>query len=136
MTAVYVINRMPSKALEMETPLQVLSTLVMLPPVIMLPPRIFGCVAFMHLHKYQRTKIDPRPIRCLFLGYGLTQKGYRCYDPIHRRTYVTMDVTFLESETYYNSTTSNSPLQGENYGEEMNWLQFDWPGVNDSGPND
>ncbi|KAL6326629.1 hypothetical protein AAG906_009755 [Vitis piasezkii] len=28
--------------------------------------------------------------------YVVYQKGYRCYDPFTRHTYVTMDVTFLD----------------------------------------
>ena len=50
-TAVHLINRMPSKALEFQTPLQALSTAISLPTTLMLPLRVFGCVAFVHLHK-------------------------------------------------------------------------------------
>ncbi|KAF5478674.1 hypothetical protein F2P56_005215 [Juglans regia] len=88
----------------------------------MLPPRIFCCVAFVHLHKNQRTKLDPCAVRCLFLGYGSHKKGFRCYDPTTNRTYITIDVTFLESENFYSSLVPNSSLQGETHGEEPNWL--------------
>ena len=37
-----------------------------------------------------------------------------------------MDVTFLESETFYSPTTSTSTLQGAPQNEELNWLRFDW----------
>jgi hypothetical protein len=111
-TTVHLINRMPSKFLEFKTPLQVLSTYVSLPTILMLLPRIFGCVAYVHLHKNQRTKLDPCAIRCLFLGYTTHQKGYRCYDPVTRHIYVTMDVSFLESDTFYSPAASNSSLQG------------------------
>ena len=80
-TAVYLINRMQAKILHFKTPLQILFTHISLPSLLMLSPRIFGCVAFVHLHKNQRTKLDPCAIRCLFLGYGLHKKGFRCYDP-------------------------------------------------------
>jgi hypothetical protein len=125
-TTVYLINRMPSKVLEFKTPLQTLSSLVTLPTIQMLPPRVFGCVVFVHLHKNQRTKLDPCAIRCLFLGYGVHQKGYRCYDPITQRIYVTMDVTFLEFDLFYSSASSNSSLQRETPEEESNWMTFDW----------
>ena len=100
-TATYLINRMPSRVLNFLTPLQVLATFVPLPSVLVLPPRVFGCVAFVHLHKNQRTKLDPCALRCVFMGYGLRQKGYRCYHPLSRRMYITIDVTFSESEMYY-----------------------------------
>ncbi|KAK4412547.1 hypothetical protein Salat_2901800 [Sesamum alatum] len=43
-------------------------------------------------------------------GYASHQKGYRCYDPKSKRTYVTMDVTFLETEMFYSSSQSTSFL--------------------------
>ncbi|KAF2306641.1 hypothetical protein GH714_020006 [Hevea brasiliensis] len=114
---------MPSKVLNFKTPLQVLSTHVSLRSVLMLPHRVFGCVAFVHLQKNQRTKLDPCAIRCVFLGYGLHKKGYRCFDPIINRTYTSMDVTFLEFESFFQNRISNSTLQGESTVEEPSWFQ-------------
>ena len=111
-TAMYLINRMPSKILHFKTPLHILSTHVSLPSILMLPPRTFGCVAFVHLHRNQHTKLDLCAVKCLFLGYGLHKKGFRCYDPTTNRTYITMDVTFLESENFYPSPVPNSSLRG------------------------
>ncbi|RVW24808.1 Retrovirus-related Pol polyprotein from transposon TNT 1-94 [Vitis vinifera] len=65
---VYLLNRMPSKVLQFKTPSQVLSEHVSLPTILLLPPRIFGCVVFVHLHKNQRTKLDPCAIWCIFVG--------------------------------------------------------------------
>ena len=96
-TAVHLLNRLPSKVLGFQTPLQALAKHTPLPSVLMLPPRVFGCVAYVHLHKNQRTKLDPCARRCLFLGYAFHQKGYRCYDPASNRIYISMDVTFMET---------------------------------------
>ena len=60
------------------------------------------------------------------MGYALHQKGYRCFDPIIKRTYITMDVTFLEMETFYPSPTTKSSLHGEFPNEEVNWLATTW----------
>ncbi|CAL9024197.1 unnamed protein product [Prunus brigantina] len=117
-TAVHLINRMPSGVLTFKTPLQVLAQHKPLPSVLVLTPRIFGCVAFVHLHKNQRSKLDPCALRCVFVGYATHQKGYRCYHPPTRRTYVTLDVTFLESELFFHDPSSNSTLQGEIQSEE------------------
>ena len=37
------------------------------------------------------------------------------------RLYVTMDVTFLESEMFYHP--SNSSLKGKTHDEELNWFK-------------
>ena len=121
-TAMYLINHMPSKILHFKTPLQILSTHISLSSISMFLPRIFGCVAFVHLHKNQRTKLDPCVVRCLFLGYGLHKKGFWCYDPITNQTYITMNVTFLKFNNFYHSSIPNSSLQGETQVEESNWL--------------
>ncbi|KAM1679254.1 hypothetical protein ACFX1R_041088 [Malus domestica] len=119
--ATYLINRMPSKVLNFLTPLQVLATFVPLLSVLVLPPRVFGYVAFVHLHKNQRTKLDPCAICCVFMGYEIHQKGYRCYHPPSRRMYTTMDVTFSEFEMYYSSASSNPPLHGETLHDKHVW---------------
>ena len=67
----------------------------------------------MHLHKGLRTKLEPQALRCVFVGYALHQKGYRCYHPHSRKLYVTFDVVFHENDMYY----SESSLQGENRDE-------------------
>ena len=102
-----------------------MSTHISLPSILMLPPRVFGCVAFVHLHKNQRTKLDPCAIRCVLLGYGQHQKGYRCFDPVNRRMYTSMDVTFLESEPFFQKIIPNSALQGEITSEEPTWFSVD-----------
>ena len=89
-----------------------------MPAILILPPRVFGCIAYVHLHKNQRTKLDPCACRCLFLGYAFHQKGYRCYDLTFGRMYITMDVTFVETELFF---PPNSPFQGETRQEKQNW---------------
>ncbi|RVW77642.1 Retrovirus-related Pol polyprotein from transposon TNT 1-94 [Vitis vinifera] len=73
-TTVHLINRMPSRVLKFKTSLQALSTVISLPTALMLPPRVFGCVAFVHLHKNQRTKLDPCAVRCLFWGMAYIKR--------------------------------------------------------------
>ena len=49
-----------------------------------------------------------------------------------------MDVTFLESDTFFPSPVSNFPLQREIHGEERNWLDVEVLDVGDNlaHPND
>ncbi|XP_073263621.1 uncharacterized protein [Populus alba] len=94
---------------------------VTLPSLLLIKPHIFGCVAFVHLHKNQRTKLEPCAVRCIFLGYGTNKKGYRCYDPNKNRVYLTMDVTFVELNKFYSPHISASSLQRETWDEEQKW---------------
>lgn len=85
-TSVHLLNRMPSKVLNFQTPLQVLSNYVSLPSVLLIPPRVFGCVTFVHLHKNQRSKLDPCAVRCIFCGIWITEKRLsllRSYNQAH-----------------------------------------------------
>ena len=109
LSATYLINRVPSRIINFQTPYQLLSTLINAPSTINLPPRVFGCVAYVHLHKHQRSKLEPRAARCVFVGYGPHQKGYRCYHPATRHMFTTMDVQFHESTMYF----STYEFQGE-----------------------
>ena len=43
------------------------------------------------------SKLDPKSLKCIFLGYSRVQKGYKCYCPSLRRYMVSVDVTFLEN---------------------------------------
>ncbi|CAL9000930.1 unnamed protein product [Prunus brigantina] len=119
--AVYLLNRMPSSVHGYKTPLDVLTLTHPLPSVLTLHPRIFGCIAYVHILKHLRSKLDPCALKCVFVGFSPYSKGYRCYHPPTKRTYVTMDVTFSELSMYFHHE-SNSPLQGEKENiEEQNW---------------
>jgi hypothetical protein len=112
-SAVYLINRTPSSVHNFRRPLDVLSDHCVLPPIVHLPPHVFGCVIYVHLHPHQRTKLEKRAIKCVFVGYGSTQKGYRAYHPPSKKIYISMDVTFHEDKFFYVDST----LQGGNESE-------------------
>ncbi|KAK8328008.1 hypothetical protein V6Z12_A11G221900 [Gossypium hirsutum] len=88
LTACYLINRMPSKILNFQTPLNTLLKAFPLFHVPNLPAKIFGCKAFVHNHQPNQSKLDPRAHTCIFIGYSPTQKGYKCYSPTLRRMFL------------------------------------------------
>ncbi|WKA00225.1 hypothetical protein VitviT2T_018605 [Vitis vinifera] len=118
----YLINRVLSSSINFQTPLQALTNAVVAPTVPNLPPRVFGCMAFVHLHKHQRTKLTSHALQCVFVGYALHKKGYRCYHPPTRQMYNTMDVVFHEDSMYF---SSEFELQGE-YHKEIQTLDYDY----------
>ncbi|CAJ2657775.1 unnamed protein product [Trifolium pratense] len=106
LTANYLINRMPSSVLDNEIPH---SLLFPKDPLYAVPLRVFGSTCFVHDHSPGRDKLSARAVKCVFLGYSKTQKGYRCYSPSTHRFYVSADVTFFEDTPFFASpTTSDS----------------------------
>uniref|UniRef100_A0A2N9EY92 Reverse transcriptase Ty1/copia-type domain-containing protein n=1 Tax=Fagus sylvatica TaxID=28930 RepID=A0A2N9EY92_FAGSY len=77
LTAVYTVNQCPSLVVQNTTPYERLFDTA--PNYSLL--KVFGCVCFVLLQPHERTKLQPRSQLCCFLGYGLEEKGYRCYDP-------------------------------------------------------
>jgi hypothetical protein len=77
------------------------------------PPKVFGCVCFVRDHRPSISKLDPRAVKCVFVGYSSTQKGYKCWDPVGKRLFVSMDVTFREFEPYYTKPWDLDPLLEE-----------------------
>ena len=120
LTATYLINRMPSRVLSFVTPLQKFHEFFPHSRLdAHLPLRVFGSTVFVHIHGPKRNKFDPRALKCVFLGYSSTQKGYKCYDPISQKLYVSLDVTFFEHTPYYS-------LQGESMSETRPSLTSDY----------
>ncbi|GMI81878.1 hypothetical protein HRI_001857100 [Hibiscus trionum] len=75
-TAVYLINRLPSKTLGGCSPYE---------KMFKKEPnynfmRIFGCQCYPLTRPYNQNKLQFRSKPCLFLGYSSTQHGYKCLD--------------------------------------------------------
>ena len=109
-TACFFINRMSSSVLDWTTPFQTLFPHKSLFPI---EPQVFRCTCFVrevHLHV---SKLDPKSLKCIFLGYSRVQKGYRCYCPSLCRYMVSTDVTFLENTPFSPNQIHTS--QGKDY---------------------
>ena len=103
MTATYLHNRLPSSPLGGTIPLTRLFPNASLFP---LPPRVFGCTAFVQDHTPSLSKLAPRALKGVFVGYSRTQKGYRVYFPDTRCYITSADVTFHEDVPYFSSSTT------------------------------
>lgn len=112
-SAAYLINRTLSRVIDFKTPFQTLHDLIVVPAMPNLEPRVFGCVVFVHIPKHQQGKLDHYARKCVFLGYADYKKGYRCYDPLEKKVYISLDVSFRELDAYF----TGSSLQGEKYND-------------------
>jgi hypothetical protein len=67
------------------------------------PLKTFGCMCFVQDNSPNVGKLNLRVVKCIFVGYSSTQKGYVCWSPAEKRLFVSMDVIFRELESYYSS---------------------------------
>ena len=94
----YLINRMPTQVLNYETSLTCFFKAYPHNPFISsLPLRVFSCTSFVHIHGNDRSKLDPKAQKCIFLWYSPTQKWYKYYSLEIRKYYTSMDVTLFEN---------------------------------------
>ena len=117
LTAAHLINQMSSCVLHLQTPLECLKESYLSTHLIFdVPLWVFGCTTYVHNHGPNLSKFTPRAQACIFVGYPLHQRGYKCFHPSSRKYFVSIDVTFLEDRSFF----SISHLQGESENEESN----------------
>jgi hypothetical protein len=58
--------------------------------------KVFGYIAYVHVPDEKRSKLDPKVEKCIFIGYSLEQKGYKCFNPSTRKLQMSRDVMFDE----------------------------------------
>ncbi|KAL0548477.1 hypothetical protein IC582_012930 [Cucumis melo] len=102
LTAVHLINRMPSRILHLQTPIYCLKESYPSTRLVSeVPLRVFGCTAYVHNFGPNQTKFTPRAQACVFVGYPIRQCSYKCFHPPSRKYFVTIDVTFCENRPYF-----------------------------------
>ena len=91
-TTVYVRNRSPTSALGGKVPYTLFYGKK--PDVAHL--RVFGCTAYVHVQKDQRSGLSPHTQKCVFIGYPAGYKGWMFYNPLTKKTLISDSVTFDE----------------------------------------
>jgi len=104
LAAVYLINLLPSKVIDFETPTQRL--LDETPNYNSL--RVFGSACWPNLRPYNNRKLAFRSTRCVFLGYSPLHKGFKCLEPSTGRVYISRDVVFDEEVFPFESLHPNA----------------------------
>lgn len=47
--------------------------------------KVFGCVPYVRVSDADRDKLDPKARKCIFIGYGADDMGYRFWDDQTRK---------------------------------------------------
>ncbi|KAL3830794.1 hypothetical protein ACJIZ3_019596 [Penstemon smallii] len=102
--AAYLINRSPSVPLEHKIPEEVWSG----KDVKLSHLKVFGCIAYVHISDHGRNKLDPKSKKCIFLGYGDDEFGYRIWDDANRKIIRSRDVIFNERVMYKDRHLANA----------------------------
>ena len=95
-TAVYLINRSPSSALDGKIPEEVWSSKKVDYSFL----KVFGCIVYTHVDRESRKKLDAKSHKCVFLGYGGDEYGYWMWDFENNKVYRGRDVVFNEKCMY------------------------------------
>ena len=60
---------------------------------------VFGCKAFVHIPKDERSKLDVKTCQCVFVGYGQNEFGYRLYNLLEKKLIRSWEIVFMEDQT-------------------------------------
>ena len=120
MAATFLINRLPSKVIDNQTPFERL--LKQKPEYFSL--RTFGCACWPNLRPYNQHKLSFRSKVCVFLGYSGLHKGYKCLDLDSGRVYVSHDVIFDEILFPFSTYPSSNVAPNQDSGSFNlnNWI--------------
>ncbi|KAE8733040.1 Detected protein of unknown function [Hibiscus syriacus] len=90
-TACYLVNRAPSTAIELKTPMEMWTG----KPADYSNLHIFGSIVYVMYNSQEISKLDPKSRKCKFLGYADGVKGYRLWDLTARIVIISRDVIFV-----------------------------------------
>ncbi|KAG8493216.1 hypothetical protein CXB51_010581 [Gossypium anomalum] len=89
-TACFLINQSLSITIEKKTPQEVWFG----NPADYSDLKIFGCPTYAHVNN---GKLEPRSIKCVFLGYKTSVKGYKLWCPKNRKVMISRYIVFDET---------------------------------------
>jgi hypothetical protein len=95
-TAVYILNRCPTRAVQDKTPIEIWCGKK--PSAKHL--RVFGSICYIHVPIQKRHKLEDKTTKGIFLGYSTQSKGYRIYNLQTKKLDVSRDVEVDENASW------------------------------------
>ena len=100
-TAVYLQNRLPTKAVQGMTPIEAWGGIK--PSIKHL--RVFGSLCYTHVPDVKRSKLDEKAEKGILIGYSSQSKGYKVYNINSEKVFISRDVK-VDEDAYWNWETS------------------------------
>ena len=119
-TAAYLINRGPSVPLDGGIPEEFWSG----KEINLSHLKVFGCISYIHIDSTERSKLDPKSNKCVFIGYGGDEFGYRFWDYKNRKIIRSRDVIFNENVMYKDRSIVESSSSNIDAGKK-DYVEFD-----------
>src|ERR1043165_5730093 len=121
--AIYILNRLPTKALQGMTPYEAVNRKA--PNIKHI--RVFGCIAYAKVTTPYLKKLEDRSKKMVHQGNENGSKAYRLYDPVEEKIHISRDVQFIENEPW---DWNNYLKEGSN--DEPSWTRFEVYGDHES----
>src|ERR1043165_8690002 len=121
-TAVYILNRCPTKILKNKVPKEVWSD--KRPSVNHL--KVFGSMCYNNIPDARRRKLDNKSEPMILVGYHKTG-AYRIFNPVNEKIVLSRDIVIDENSSWdWNSSNSiNKPLMSPDFDEEINVVEVE-----------
>ena len=100
-TAAFILNRVPSKAIE-KTSYEIWTGKILSLSFL----KIWGCEAYVKCQISD--KLAPKSDKCLFIGYPKETKGYYFYNASKNKVFVARNGVFLEIEFIFKGTNGST----------------------------
>lgn len=113
--SIYLLNRLPTRALDDCTPYEKLKGRK--PQLAHL--RVFGCTAHVKTTQPGQKKLDDRSVPMIYLGPEEGTKGQRLYNPVTRKLVISRDIHFEENRKW---EWSKGALEGADM--DHSWVEF------------
>ena len=77
--------------------------------------RVFGCLAFVHVPKEKRQKLDYRATPGIFVGYSISTKQYFVYDPLAKTLHRSQEMVSREGKRYTAPNTADEAILNQHF---------------------
>jgi hypothetical protein len=89
--------------------------------------RISGCPAYFHISGEDRSKLDPKSKKCIFLSFKKGVKGYKLWDLVVQKVVISRDVVFDEKSMTkaFKEEKSQAAESSNNIGRSIVQVELD-----------